>query len=61
MAAVTQAIGPDIRTQQPQFQRLDAATGAPGELSHVQLLDKIVGSQGQTSADEVKVSAPAGS
>jgi len=39
MIAVTTAIGEDIRTQQEAFVKLDAATGTPGRVSHVRLLD----------------------
>lgn len=39
MVAVTLAIGHNIRTQRAVFERLDAATSCPGELTHVRLLD----------------------
>lgn len=39
MTAVTAAIGHDIRTQPGAFAELDDATGTPGQLSHVRLLD----------------------
>lgn len=39
MVAITHAIGHDIRTQQEAFDQLDRATGRPGELTHVRLLD----------------------
>lgn len=39
MVAVTAAMGEDIRRQPVQFARLHAATGAPGTLTHVRLLD----------------------
>jgi Family of unknown function (DUF6308) len=57
MAAVTRAIGDDIRTQKTQFERLDEASREPGELSPVRLLDILAWkSQGHTPADEVEVS-----
>jgi hypothetical protein len=39
MTAVTAAIGHDIRTQPAAFAALDRATGTPGQLSRVRLLD----------------------
>jgi hypothetical protein len=57
MTAVTQAIADDIRTQQTHFDRLDKATGSPGEPSHVRLLDILAWkSQGNTPANDVEVS-----
>lgn len=39
MTEISIAIGNDIRTQQAAFELLDDATGSPGTLSHVRLLD----------------------
>ncbi len=39
MAAISVAIGNDIRTQHNAFQKLDEATSSPGELTHVRILD----------------------
>ena len=39
MAALTWAIGDDLRAQAEQFKALDAATSCPGQLSQVRLLD----------------------
>jgi hypothetical protein len=41
MTALTAAIGDDIRNQPGAFAELDDATGTPGQLSHVRLLDII--------------------
>ncbi|WP_433165086.1 DUF6308 family protein [Kribbella sp. CA-247076] len=41
MTAMTAAIGQDIRSQGAAFTQLDAATGRPGQLSHVRLLDLV--------------------
>jgi hypothetical protein len=52
IAAVTTAIGDDIRGQQPAFAQLDAATGTPGTISHVRLLDILAWrSQGNAPED----------
>lgn len=51
MAAVTNAIGDDIRRQPAAFARLDAASGARDPLTHVRLLDILAWtSQGNTPA-----------
>lgn len=39
MVEITRAIGYDIRTQREAFNLLDEATSAPGELTHVRILD----------------------
>jgi hypothetical protein len=51
MTAITAAISEDIRTQPAAFARLDAATGKPGRLSHVRLLDILAWkSRGESAA-----------
>jgi hypothetical protein len=52
MTAITIAIGEDIRNQPDEFAQLDAATGAPGRLSQVRLLDILAWkSQGNSPVD----------
>lgn len=53
MAAITVAIGNDIRTQKAAFKSLDDAAGSPGVLSHVRLLDIVAWtSRGKSAGEE---------
>jgi hypothetical protein len=61
MTLITSAIAEDLRTQTATFAALDALTPAPGELSHVRLLDILAWTcQGRATSEAADASTGSG-